>query len=384
MIRRKLRGQHERGVVAVLVAVVLGAGVLMGAAALVVDVGNMYAEHGQLQNGADAAALAVAGACASEGCRDAAAQVRTAQKYANANARDGHTKVTLVCGSWDALSACPPPTGGLSDCIGDLPTGNYVEVRVRTELADGSTVLPPTFAAAMAGSSSYRGTSIATCARSTGASVCVPAEDMTFEHTFNGPAGRATITALKPLCPGERETVTLVSYTMPEHGMGFPQHVYDSDVQMITSGKMSLSLSVTVPACDTQVDMVFIDGPINPLVSAKYLERKVGSPGKPGNRSAGVAAWYNSGINAPSCTQQPSTTLTPACDGTLAVQLKNAAGANVDGVFTITTDAGDTWVHVPPGGSKTVTVPAANSSKVAVLDNLGQKTKESWQRPATC
>ncbi|MDT5038170.1 MAG: hypothetical protein QOE03_3355, partial [Micromonosporaceae bacterium] len=342
MIRRKLRGQRQRGVVAVLVAVVLGTGVLMGAAALVVDVGNMYAEHGQLQNGADAAALAVAGACASEGCTDAAAQIRTAQKYADANARDGHTKVTMVCGSWDGLAACPPPTGGLSDCIGDPPADNYVEVRVRTELADGSTVLPPTFAAAMAGSSSYRGTSIATCARSTGASVCVPAAEMRFEHTFNGASGRATITALKPLCPGERETVTLVSYTMPQHAMGFPQYVYDSDVQAMTSGKLSLNLSVTVPACDTQVDMVFIDAPINPLVSAKYFDRKVGSPNEPGNRSTGVpqAAWYNSGDTAPFCTQHPSTTLTPACDGTMAVQLKNAAGANVDGVFTITTDAG--------------------------------------------
>ena len=44
----------ERGAASVIVAIVLV--VLMGCAALAVDVGAMYAEKAQLQNGADAAA----------------------------------------------------------------------------------------------------------------------------------------------------------------------------------------------------------------------------------------------------------------------------------------------------------------------------------------
>ena len=52
----------ERGAAAVLVAFSMV--VLLGFAALAVDVGAMYAEKTQLQNGADATALAIAGDCA--------------------------------------------------------------------------------------------------------------------------------------------------------------------------------------------------------------------------------------------------------------------------------------------------------------------------------
>src|ERR1043165_3858879 len=62
--RRRRPG--ERGAVAVTVAILLGGGVLLGFAALVVDVGQLYAEREELQSGADAAALAVAKACATQ------------------------------------------------------------------------------------------------------------------------------------------------------------------------------------------------------------------------------------------------------------------------------------------------------------------------------
>src|SRR5947208_3628329 len=61
---RGLRRGHDRGAVAGLVAVLLSTGVLLGMAALSVDVGQLYAERRQVQNGADAAALAVAVSCA--------------------------------------------------------------------------------------------------------------------------------------------------------------------------------------------------------------------------------------------------------------------------------------------------------------------------------
>ena len=54
----------DRGAVTAVVAVVLGAGVLLGMATVVVDVGRLYAEREQLQSGADAAAWAAAESCA--------------------------------------------------------------------------------------------------------------------------------------------------------------------------------------------------------------------------------------------------------------------------------------------------------------------------------
>jgi hypothetical protein len=66
---------------------------LMGCAALAVDVGAMYAEKAQLQNGADAAALAIAGDCAKATCGDSTA---TGGSFANRNANDGSSGATVT------------------------------------------------------------------------------------------------------------------------------------------------------------------------------------------------------------------------------------------------------------------------------------------------
>ena len=78
--------------------------------ALVIDVGQLYAERAQLQNGADAGAMAVAKSCAAGPCAPA-----TAVAYADANAADGVSAVRLVCGS-GGLGACPASTGEITDC----------------------------------------------------------------------------------------------------------------------------------------------------------------------------------------------------------------------------------------------------------------------------
>lgn len=78
----------ERGAVSVIVALTLV--VFIGFAAIVIDVGALYAERGELQNGADAAALAVAQDCARGNCGNPTA---TAQEYANQNARDNAANV---------------------------------------------------------------------------------------------------------------------------------------------------------------------------------------------------------------------------------------------------------------------------------------------------
>jgi hypothetical protein len=145
------------------VAVVLGGGVLLGTAAVVVDVGRLYAEREQLQSGADAGAWAVAEACVLDpaGCAD---QGALADDYADRTAADGAAEVTAVCGTGPGLPACPPPAGNRTDCLGVPPAGPYVEVRTATELADGSSLLPPAFARAVAGDE-YAGSQVAACAR---------------------------------------------------------------------------------------------------------------------------------------------------------------------------------------------------------------------------
>lgn len=85
--------QAETGAVAVIVAI--GMIALLGMAALVIDVGAMYAEKAQLQNGADAAALAIAATCADNEsdplCESGSSLADT---YADANAGDGATAIT--------------------------------------------------------------------------------------------------------------------------------------------------------------------------------------------------------------------------------------------------------------------------------------------------
>jgi hypothetical protein len=75
----------ERGAAAVVVAFTLV--VLLGFAALAVDVGAMYSEKAQLQNGADATALAIAGDCA-KGVNCATAMADTDNRLADDNAND--------------------------------------------------------------------------------------------------------------------------------------------------------------------------------------------------------------------------------------------------------------------------------------------------------
>ena len=96
MIRRAVRRDGEEGVVAVVVAVL--AVVLLGFAALAIDVGALFWERAQLQSGADAGSLAVAQEIA-RGIADGESQpgdgtlgepfFGTADRYADANAADG-------------------------------------------------------------------------------------------------------------------------------------------------------------------------------------------------------------------------------------------------------------------------------------------------------
>lgn len=126
------RMRAEDGVVAVLVAILAVA--LFGFGALVIDVGALYHERRQLQNGADAGALAVAQACAGGDCGTFLADARG---FANGNALDQVSRVEdgEVCGTLP-LPVCAEPPGA-------LPGVGYVQVTARTRERDGSTLVPP-------------------------------------------------------------------------------------------------------------------------------------------------------------------------------------------------------------------------------------------------
>jgi hypothetical protein len=81
----RIRG--EDGATLVFVAVILVA--LLALTAFAVDFGRMYEERRQLQNGADAAALAIAEDCARGLCDGAYDEYATGEIYVDDNARDG-------------------------------------------------------------------------------------------------------------------------------------------------------------------------------------------------------------------------------------------------------------------------------------------------------
>lgn len=170
-LRRGAAGHEhggERGAVATVVAILLAGGVLLGFLALVVDVGQLYAERQELQTGADAGALAAAKACAAADpdCGSFSSLQTLVGTYADANASDHASTVVEVCGRLEhVLSTCDPDVGNLTDCVGEIPAdGPYVQVRLGTSF-NGETLLPPTFAQMLAGNEGYQGTSVGACAR---------------------------------------------------------------------------------------------------------------------------------------------------------------------------------------------------------------------------
>lgn len=118
------KSENERGAAGVLVAVMML--VLIGAGALAVDVGQIYAERAQLQNGADSGAMAIAQACHESGCSQAAAEA-IAQTLANDNANDAGSNVFEV----------------------DMSVANQVTVRTTTRNSNGAGFLHQMFSSAL-------------------------------------------------------------------------------------------------------------------------------------------------------------------------------------------------------------------------------------------
>ncbi len=151
----RLLGRDDRGALGVIVAALIGGGVLLGIGALVIDAGQLYQARAELQSGADAGALAVARSCVNGGACTQAAALSVAGGYVTGNASTLTSAVAAagpVCG-----------TGNLGTCdstsIGQCPANpaggpGYVDVNT-------SAPVSPVFAAALG----FGATSVKACAQ---------------------------------------------------------------------------------------------------------------------------------------------------------------------------------------------------------------------------
>jgi hypothetical protein len=192
---------------------------------------------------------------------------------------------------------------------------------------------------------------------------CVSAANATYRHTFNGPSGNATVTAVRPLCRNQSQTFSLVSYTAPAASQPGGLFVYATAHATINPSHRSVSLKVAVPGCSTQVYAYFGSQVSNETTTsaALYGSSRLGAAN---SRSVGKLAWYTGGEST--CTASPAATFTSACDDTFAAALTNRGNANADAVFirsgTLTRVAPGRTVHVSAKKGTTLTLRASNFS----------------------
>jgi hypothetical protein len=142
--RMRRAASDDRGAVAVIVIVLFASMVLFAMGALAIDTGQFYSEKAQLQNGADAAAVAIAETCAKGTC-----DTSLANHYANANANDNKSDIDsdTPCGNGGGLASCAQ-----ANLCPDPPAGaNWVDVQTSTHTSDDQHALPPVFGKAVLG-----------------------------------------------------------------------------------------------------------------------------------------------------------------------------------------------------------------------------------------
>jgi hypothetical protein len=172
--------------VSTVIGILLATGVVLGMAALSVDVGSMMFEKRQLQSGADAAALALAKSCGDSAAACTTTDPTTKQvlndlNNAN-NFRDGAGGFNAgkyaapagglpgVCGRGIAsLPTCAAPTENSSDCppLPDWLAANtaipYVEVHTESKETNGDTILPTSLIRTLTGGNP--GQAVRACSR---------------------------------------------------------------------------------------------------------------------------------------------------------------------------------------------------------------------------
>ena len=157
---------------------------------------------------------------------------------------------------------------------------------------------------------------LAAYAPSTAASAaasCVMSAQATYRHSFNGGAGTAMVTAVHPLCSGQSQRFSLLSYTASSSSFAYPQFIYDEAQATVDARHTSVKLAVAIPGCYFQVDLIFGADVYTEVINAdsNYGNLKLGAPYGTGNRSAGPYGGDSDGTSpARRCPSSP--TATPA------------------------------------------------------------------------
>jgi hypothetical protein len=218
---------------------------------------------------------------------------------------------------------------------------------------------------------------------STCAPTCVEtATTARYKHTFDARAGVATVELKgdKPLCAGEKQAFSLASYFTTSSSFAYPQYLHDAKTKWITPNDNKIKLRVDVPRCYRQLDLVFGEEVYEELVEGGplYGDRKLGSPGAPGNTSEGPPAWFNGGHKE--CVA-PAADFVSECDGSVTVHLTNPSKVPSTAVFTVSGVEGTTSVEA--GESATVTVPASYQGEIVVTEKNRKKPvgTYTWERP---
>lgn len=141
LIRRLMHRAEDRGATVVLVA--LSMVVMVGFTALAVDVGALWSDKKQLQNGADAGALAIAQSCVQGSCGD----VNTAaDAFATANKLDGNaTGTAMVSGNTVTVSTTSTRALWFAPVLGIDTADIPAQATARWAVQSGGQFLPLTF-----------------------------------------------------------------------------------------------------------------------------------------------------------------------------------------------------------------------------------------------
>ena len=280
-MKRRLRqlGRDERGVVGVLVGLLIGT-VLVGLGALVIDVGQLYRERSQLQNGADAAAIAVAKSCVVSTCT-ASSALTTAVAYAGANAQGGVAGVPQVCGS-GSLGTCPTSSGAMTDCPAAPAAGtNYVDVHTATATAGGGTVVTPVFAKALLGNQNYTGTQVLACSQA----------------EWGGPTSANTIAFAISACDWDAATAQGATYAPPPPAI--PPASVDRVLMVHTSTSSGSGCSTEPAGSDAPGNFGWTDDPTSTCTISVSGGTFTGNPGASASnacKAALASAWSSRSV----------------------------------------------------------------------------------------
>jgi|GEM_PF-4944298 len=178
---------------------------------------------------------------------------------------------------------------------------------------------------------------------------CIDAADASYQHSFDGLAGTATVSLLpgQRLCKGSTQDFSLASYTAASAGGGFssslPRQLYKQQTRTLGAGHRSVTLQVAVPDCYTQVDLIW-GGQDEVLTEFRrdtpgYGAKVLGRDKAPGDRSIGPLGSYHGGRTAcvatvtdsASPSPSPSASATHSADPSSPAASGSASGLPVTG-----------------------------------------------------